>query len=185
MAVTFPGLDTYPTNVTAPDDGDAVNGANAQQPSIDLANRTTWLHNRTQKRAAYSIAGGAVSSGSKFTLAELYDATSEFSVASNEVTVPDPGEYKVTVICYVTTASAASGEVGAVARIHTETGLTNNWGTRVAARTQQTQPAGYTCGVGHITISDESTERIEVASAAATGTVTISSESWVYIERVA
>ena len=183
MAETLTDADTFNSTIQMPTSGENVSASDLRDKAIQrLANRTNFLNLRTTSRAAYSITGGSVSSGNLFTLTELFDQNSLYSVASNEVTVPAVGRYMVYVQGYVSAASG--GGAGATARISTSSTIASTWDTAVAARTQGSGTSGYVCGVGVINITNVSTEKIEVASAISTGNVTINAESWIIIERV-
>ena len=186
MAETITDADIFNPTIQMPTSGENVSASDLRDKAIQrLANRTNYLSLRSTSIAAYSISGGAVSSGSLFTLAELYDQESIYSVSSNLITVPEIGRYLATLNIYANTTSVA-GPAGATARVTGAGTISSSWDSSVSARGAEaggTVP-GYASSVGVLNVTNVGTDTIEVVSAVATGTVTISAESWLILERI-
>jgi hypothetical protein len=105
MSHNLTEADSFPTNVSVPDGGDPRNAASVEPSFQSLADRTRWTKNRVGHYARFAVettgglGGAGVASGSKLNLKALTDAaitsSGEFTLASNEITVPAAGVYFV------------------------------------------------------------------------------------------
>lgn len=106
MASNLTETPTFDANVQVPDDGDPEDAASVIAGFQPLANRTQYLVAATQY-AAFGVDGTAVASGSKFTL-NLIAESGGFSVSGDEITVPAPGAYVISVSTVNATSSGTA-----------------------------------------------------------------------------
>jgi hypothetical protein len=105
MAHNLTEDDDFPSTVSVPDGGDPRVAASVEPAFQSLADRTRYLGNRVAHYARFAIdttgglGGAGVASGSKLNLKALTDdpitSSGEFTLASNEITVPAAGVYFV------------------------------------------------------------------------------------------
>lgn len=125
MAITITDVDDF-TTVQAPGDGDPANGATFLLAPQALANRTRNLKNRDDGQdtrltghdtkftnqehyAVYQIGGTNIANGgANLTLTENARSGTEFSLASNVVTISAAGLYLISVNLTLTCAASSN-----------------------------------------------------------------------------
>jgi hypothetical protein len=96
MAKNLTPVSEYTGDVTVPTGGDARTAASVETPIQTLTNRAAYAKSKLDalaQAAYFNITGTVSSAAGKFTIAESLDPSDAYSVASNEITLPEVGTY--------------------------------------------------------------------------------------------
>lgn len=159
--------DEFAESMSVPDGGDARTAGSIEPSFQTLADRSRWLKNRAGVYVRYAIAAPSpgIASGSKLPLVALTDAaltSGDFTLASNEVTVPAAGVYLVALMLRMA-CSAATEPL--------EVRVSISAGTAGAYKSNEIDAAGlriangqqvWASASGHIKITDPTTEKIKL-----------------------
>lgn len=173
MAHNLTEVDSFATNVSVPDGGDARVAASVEPAFQVLADRARWLKNRTGHYARYAVettgglGGAGVAAGSKLNLKALTDAaitSGDFTLASNEITVPAAGIYLV-LLTLRASATPATEPLEVRVRIAATTPGTWKSNEVTAGDTRDIDGRSvWLVAGGVIVIADPSTEKVKLLS---------------------
>ncbi len=90
MSSQYPGADSFPADVTIPDDGDLINASSFDTPYEQLADRTVWLKNRHQTSRVL-LAHPGWGQGLRFSNGMLASGSADLIAPQ----YPDPGATKI------------------------------------------------------------------------------------------
>ena len=176
MTANITDSDTFTDPIVVPVDGEADDQVAFALAPQGLANRTAYLKNIVDAVATYTVTG-TVAAGSAFTLTEVLNPESAYTLATNEITVPKAGLYLVSLYGTCQTADATNpSQCGAFASVAGGatfgTDAAGVVGTRFSTSTGDKVNASF-CGVVQV---DNVSKTIQVKS---TGTANITINSGV------
>lgn len=176
-------VDTFTDPIQAPADGDALNATTLDLAPQGLANRTRHNKNRLDAGAEYfvgQITGTSVAILGTWTLTTV-SKSSGFSLASNQVTVPEDGLYEVSIAFYGTTTSASNPSNHAIALYDGASDLVVGLGFRYSTDTGASFPAHAPSKIVPLAVASPVYLRNNNTTATETGSV---NTSYITIRRV-